>query len=422
MPDASGNLTEEEKEQLGLINIPATPTMQTATYTPAQATADLATSGGYTPQPYAVTPEQTVQEQVKQIVAKDSPLLRQAEQRALQRMNARGLLNSSIAVGAGQEAVVGAALPIASADAAAYERAAINTANQINAARAFESAASNEAARLNAQLGTNVNLQNVGMINAQRQQMSDALLKRQLAQLEADTRLSVTDKQIKSAELISQGDNLTKRILMDMQNRTDLTRTILTVDNQLAIARIDQDTKRFLGQLDANNKQLLQTSASAAQMFQQVVDAIGRIAVSGLDAGAKANATQTQLNALNEGLKMLAAVASTEQEAVRNLDLSQYFIGTLSGGGPSGPAWTAPAPAAWTAPAPAASPPPGSRQVIGPGGSIINVPDDWVFNFRAGGYIRPGALATGGAGGTGYGSLFFMNEDIIHVPQDQAPA
>jgi reverse gyrase len=60
---------------------------------------------------------------VKSIIDENGPLGQQAETRSNQRMNQRGLLSSSIAVGAGQSALYDAALPIAQADAQTQARA-----------------------------------------------------------------------------------------------------------------------------------------------------------------------------------------------------------------------------------------------------------------------------------------------------------
>lgn len=62
----------------------------------------------------------TVQSQLAGILSRGSPLLDQAQSRALMNMNNRGLLNSSIANEAAQSAVISAALPIAQQDAATY--------------------------------------------------------------------------------------------------------------------------------------------------------------------------------------------------------------------------------------------------------------------------------------------------------------
>lgn len=67
-----------------------------------------------------VSPNQTVQTQLEQIIAADSPLMQQARARALQAANERGLLNSSMAVTAGQSALYDAAMPIAQQDASTY--------------------------------------------------------------------------------------------------------------------------------------------------------------------------------------------------------------------------------------------------------------------------------------------------------------
>lgn len=69
------------------------------------------------PAPAALTPDQTVQGRVKNIIDENSPLMQQAMARAAAKANDRGLLNSSLAVGAGQAAVLDAATPIATADA-----------------------------------------------------------------------------------------------------------------------------------------------------------------------------------------------------------------------------------------------------------------------------------------------------------------
>lgn len=114
MPDANGVLVAGDpgyNQPVGLINTTPT-TEQTNAAKPAA---------------FTVAPNQTVASNVEGIVAKDSPLMQQAASRAAEKMNARGLLNSTQAISAGQSAVYDAALPIAQADAATYDRAATNT-------------------------------------------------------------------------------------------------------------------------------------------------------------------------------------------------------------------------------------------------------------------------------------------------------
>jgi len=59
----------------------------------------------------------TVQGQMKDLMSQDNSLMKQARTSALQGANKRGLLNSSMAVGASQDAMARQALPIAKQDA-----------------------------------------------------------------------------------------------------------------------------------------------------------------------------------------------------------------------------------------------------------------------------------------------------------------
>lgn len=67
---------------------------------------------------------ETVAGQMDTLLSAGSPYITRARTSAAQYANRRGLLNSSIAAGAGEAAAIDAALPIASQDAATYGRAA----------------------------------------------------------------------------------------------------------------------------------------------------------------------------------------------------------------------------------------------------------------------------------------------------------
>lgn len=84
------------------------------------------------PTKWNVTDDQTVSGQVRKLIDENNPLQQQAETRARQQMNAGGLMNSSMAVQAGQAAMYDAALPIAQADAGTYGRAAAYNADTEN--------------------------------------------------------------------------------------------------------------------------------------------------------------------------------------------------------------------------------------------------------------------------------------------------
>ena len=105
--------------------------------TTAPATPNVAT---YAPTTRQVNqPTDTVQGQVDSILSKDSPLMQRARTLATQQMAQRGLVNSSMAQGAGVAAMIDRATPIAAQDANAYSQAsqdnmnAMNTSGQFNA-------------------------------------------------------------------------------------------------------------------------------------------------------------------------------------------------------------------------------------------------------------------------------------------------
>lgn len=93
---------------------------------------------------WAISPLQTVQGQLKGLLADDNPLVQIARTQGLEAANQRGLLNSSLGAEAGALAHYQYAMPISQADATTYA----------------------SAARQNASDRTNVNLSNAGALNA----------------------------------------------------------------------------------------------------------------------------------------------------------------------------------------------------------------------------------------------------------------
>lgn len=90
-----------------------------------------------------VTPDQLVENRTNNIIKADSPLMQQARGGAMQQMNERGLVNSSIAVGAAQDAVLGKAIEIAKPDAQTYAESAQFNAGSKNTASMFNAGQTN---------------------------------------------------------------------------------------------------------------------------------------------------------------------------------------------------------------------------------------------------------------------------------------
>jgi hypothetical protein len=144
----------------------------------ASLTANATQAAGYTPATAApvtnwnVTPNQTVAGQTQSLIADNSPIIQQARTKALEQANGSGLLNSSMAITAGQSAAYQAALPIAQADAATNSKAAGYNADQANQLNTFNTAQSNTASAANA---ASVNALNLSDLARQTQVQIDTM-------------------------------------------------------------------------------------------------------------------------------------------------------------------------------------------------------------------------------------------------------
>jgi hypothetical protein len=81
--------------------------------------------------------KETTAGQLQGIMAEDSPLMQQARAQAKQGMAARGLINSSMAQGAGVAAMLERATPIAAADAGTYANQALTNQQAVNTGGQF---------------------------------------------------------------------------------------------------------------------------------------------------------------------------------------------------------------------------------------------------------------------------------------------
>lgn len=136
------------------------------------------------PAQWNITPEQTVSGQIDKTIAQDSPLMQQARTQGLQQANSRGLLNSSMAVGAAQDSVIKNALPIAQFDADINAKAAGYNADTQNTFTKTNAAMENEAKTFGAQSINRSNEFNATNEYNKQQSRFEANVKASLAQIE----------------------------------------------------------------------------------------------------------------------------------------------------------------------------------------------------------------------------------------------
>ena len=332
-----------------------------------------ATAQGYSPTEWDVGKEQTVQGQIGGITRSESPLMQQAKTAGLQQAARRGLINSSLGISAAEESLYKAALPIASQDASTFATAAQSNQAARNRALEFGAASQNTAGLTNAQAQNAIISQGVGIQGQKDLQQMQGDIQKEIAQLNANTSLTQTDRQIASNQLIANIQSNTQLSVTDKQTmsaqaiasmnadlqtklqmiqsntqlsvadkqaisnqviaandiksrekiaelNSDTQKAVskLSSDTQLAIANLDAGTKEKLQNIVSQNSQLLQASTSASNFMSQYMQAVANVQTSpNMDEGAKQKAVDNLLNIMNSGLKAVGNIA--------NLDLSQYF-------------------------------------------------------------------------------------------------
>jgi hypothetical protein len=246
----------------------------------------------------------TVQGQIRNVIAEDSPLMQQAATRGLQQANRRGLMNSSMAVQSGQAALYDAALPIASQDASTFARSG----------------------EFNAQAGTQVSMANAAARNSMAQFNADTLFK---------TGVVNQDQFNKMAQFNASEAN--RSIQLELQVDADIQKFNASESNSLIKLGMDSQTKLGLANIEASYKMLMQTSASSAEVYKSMIGQMGAILGNkDMDAAAKAAAIQNLIGALNASLGVMGAIS--------NLDLPELDFSSIPAGG---------TPAATPAPTPA---------------------------------------------------------------------
>lgn len=285
-------------------------------------------------------PSETVAGQLDTMLGTGSPYIERARAGAAQAANARGLINSSISAGAGEAAAIDAALPIAQQDANIYGTAAQQNQSYQNTAGQFNAGAMNTA-NLNAAAAGNQSLQatqqgqiQTGLIGAQagqtRQTQAEAALQAlqlssQQGQIQTgligtqagQARQTQTEAALQAAQLSGQQAQQTQQQIAAQAEQARQTATLQnSLDTALQTLRGQQATD--LSNVEAQYRTTIQTSASAAQLFTSITNAM---TVAQSDANTtpeqKAKAATTLTNMLKSGLAVIGGAS-----AGSNVDLT----------------------------------------------------------------------------------------------------
>lgn len=312
-PNSTNNLLSQAQQGIAA---PETTGYNAATagaqgYTAANANAFGYDATGANLTQWNVTTPQTVQGQVAGILAADSPLLQQARAASDAQMNRRGLINSSMAIGAGQEAVIKTALPIATQDAQMFGRAAEVNTNAANNMAQFNTGARNQAAQFGAAASNQAALSNQQAANQAAQFTSGAANQAALANAGAQNQAAqfTAASANEASQQYAQSLNATVNKMLDQGLQIAMANT--DAQNRLTLQTIDAETRKDLAATEAQYKNQMQASASANEIFQQATKNIADLmANQDLEPAAKQAAVNAQKQALQNALAILSATSS----------------------------------------------------------------------------------------------------------------
>lgn len=377
-------------------NVSAPAAMQGNVATAAPSTADTyaanastTTGAGYTAQGYTgegytaqqadpaaqaqattreVQTNETIQGQLQGIIDSNSPLIQRARARANDAANARGLVNSTMAVQAGEAAAYDVALPIAQFDAGVYGQASRDnqaaltqvsmfnageknkiemfntdaenqasafTANANNQANAFTANANNQANAFNADTQAKVN-----MFNADQQTRVS------LANADAANQNARANAQLITQTNLANADAANKVQMANYDAAVKIAMQNADAANKATLVKLDGAVKTGLAEIEARYKNDMQASATAATMYQTAQQQITAIMTNpDIPPESKGAYVNNILSLTRAGMDSAGSLA--------NVDLSRYLdrISVQGFGGSGAAGGAAPTPSPVPAPA-----------------------------------------------------------------------
>ena len=263
----------------------------------------------------------TVEGRLNSIIDKNSALQQSAATRANEQMASRGLVNSSMAVGAGQKAVIDSALPIATSDAAAMQGVKSSNAQAANAASALGATGAQQQQAITRQGEVQAGLQeSQGKIQAglqegqgiiqsrlqqERGQIETALQTADAAsKVDLQARAAVIDKQLQELKG-AQEATLSAQNAAQAQAQAKLAGEI-ELSNQTALKTLGGQLDIKLETLKGNYQALITSTQSAANMYAQTSASISAIlAAPKIGMSSKQQIIDQEINLLQTGLQTI---------------------------------------------------------------------------------------------------------------------
>lgn len=203
--------------------------------------------------------QSTVQGQLLGLISSGSKYLEQARKNAAQSANARGMLNSAFAAGAGERAAIQAALPIAQQDAATFNQRDIANMDAMNAAAQFNAAQ----AQQNAQFNASQRQQN-SQFNASNKQQTNLF---NASNVQQTNQFNASNALANSQFNASQANSMAQAQWSQLaQQRHDA-----------AMKSLDDSGRAQLIAIEAQARRLIEADTNYSRVFESAMNSLGSV-------------------------------------------------------------------------------------------------------------------------------------------------
>ena len=296
----------------GLLTTPITYTPAT-TLTGQGYNATSGTSTGYDPTKWTVYKPQTVAGQIDSVIDANGPLMQRAEAKSMAGMNRRGLLNSSMAIQAGQSALYDAALPIAQADAATNVNAANFNASAANTASQFTADASNRQTLANQDATNRASEFTAGATNSANAANQEATNRALETNTAAANRLTEQSNTITAQANQANAEAENKVRIQDLDNQFKVSIANADSASKLQLQTLSDTTKKDLAAIESSYKQMISSNEQAGALYgkvlQNITDIVNNPDIAAAD---KTTAIENQKQLLKTGMDVVSAVSGLE--------------------------------------------------------------------------------------------------------------
>jgi hypothetical protein len=228
--------------------------------------------------------EETASGRFNKITSQESPLIKRARQQGLTLANSRGLINSSIAAGAAEGAIVDRATPLAQQDAAIFQQQRLQNQTDTNRAREVSTGRETDVSQFNANIEAERNRLQAQLETAVSQGNAELANQVRIRQAELDTTVNQQNAEA--------SNRLREQVL---QQNADLNKQFLANTGALDLANIE-----------GRYQQLISSNQSASNLYNAFFNSIAQImANKDIPPDRVAQSIQVQQSILKSGLDLI---------------------------------------------------------------------------------------------------------------------